>query len=214
MTSFIDLSREVRNEIYKLCLIQRAGQPAIFPVAIGNPKSNPTEYLTQHHQELQDLQSRLALGLLGANRLIRAEALPTFYGKNIWLLHSRCIIDHNLSTTYELREPFKSHITLFRRVAVSFDPKDIYTDHLGYNWKNDGYCSGFDEQPLRSYALLYCVWANMIDALKKMPLTRLDLDLDGCETEVMEQLIWEPTLLGSFVDQAALNAVHTEREDR
>ena len=104
MARFVDLPREVRNQIYHYCLVVQ-GEILIYDEGYCVPKEQ---------------QARPpSLNLTAVNKLIRTEALEVLYRKNVWIMGNdpHCI-------NYE-DHPWVLYGKLFRHVVLYFNRFDI-----------------------------------------------------------------------------------------
>lgn len=76
MTGFLSLSREIRDMIYTLALVM---DDVIVPY---------NEYYPLKDEEMGFRKNLPTVALLGASKLIEAEAAPIFYGKNTFRITS------------------------------------------------------------------------------------------------------------------------------
>ena len=220
MTGFLDLPLEIRNDIYKLALITE--NDVIMPVL------NKLELYVEEDININMAISRwvkdeLGFGLLAASKVISQEVKPIFYGGNTWYFSAETLVRHRDTTTYNLREPYKSNLQFFRKISMRFDRRDIREAEITWErtWTHMPQFLTKRSKNARKYNAQLAVWAQLIDALAQMPLTTLDLDLWNCSiTEdrsysretLMNRLLCDTTLLGSFATSEAFKTHSSGQE--
>ena len=109
MAGFLDLPREIRDGIYKLCLLVDAEIVA-----------HPDYFETATNFSVEGV-NRPAVALLRVNRQVGQEAAAVLYGSNIWRIpnHCRLIKEDRPPTVYERYGPF------FRQVTIRLDNRDM-----------------------------------------------------------------------------------------
>ena len=116
MTAFTDLSLELREQVYKLSLLT---SKIIYPY--------PTYY-----EEVQGAvayrnwpaEEKIAAGLLGTNKQIRAEATKFIFGNNVW--HLSGVKEVPVKSQKEWPETvWTAHRGQFRHVEVTFHFGDL-----------------------------------------------------------------------------------------
>ena len=102
MTGFLDLSREIRDMIYNLCLVT---DKVIVP--------SEEYYPLDRVRDLAFRNSMPTVALLGVSKLVGAEAAEVLYGNNTWRIAS------------EDNDVWIGGAELFRHIVLVFDQRDI-----------------------------------------------------------------------------------------
>lgn len=106
MPSFLDLPREIRDQIYSHCLLVN-----------GEVVAHPA-YFEEQSIFGDDGLSRPVFALLCVSRQIHQETATIVYGQNTWHIPNTTRLDLRL-------ELYRNNAFLFRRVSLCFSWKDI-----------------------------------------------------------------------------------------
>jgi hypothetical protein len=187
MSCFFLLPREIRDIVYSLVLcVDGIVLPYVRPQAFNSYRA-----------------SRISTGLLLVNKKVREEALPTWFGHNIWRIPSR--IDWNCvhSISYE-ESLFKRYGLFFRKIVIDYDSKDelhvfeafCETTHRLLDFAPEHSRRIEILHKLRALYLTYC-WRIKNRYIKHMTaLTSITVDIDRlscplgcCRLEVLRRLL-------------------------
>ena len=115
MATFTTMPREIRDQIYKLCLIT---DKFIYP------------YVT-YYEEMDGIEpynkqaDKLAVSLLIVSKQIRDEAAPILFGGNTFHL---CLVNPCKSQISVPERLWSVHEKHFRHIELAFDARDIHPD--------------------------------------------------------------------------------------
>ena len=192
MTSFLGLPFEIRTIIYDLSLIT---DEVIFP------------YVTYYEADdgikpYSGSGMKLAIGLLGVNKMVRTEAAAVLFGRNTW----------HLSKTWEAGdgdrddEPlWEAHIHRFRHMKVRFDTRDVHPQsrrNYEQSW-----------MPTNEHRVLYVHHAQSVDlssswyekrsVLLRMQLESIWINISNCSCpssccRLTQHLLFHPYMLNPW----------------
>lgn len=120
-SAFMRLPREIRNMIYKLCLVVHG---EIVPYKENYDRDTAQDYT----------EDKPMIALLAVDKVIRQEAASIFYGKNVWRITSKAddlakasytLISIALSGGHEPKTIWIVHARRFRRVIIYAHRLDV-----------------------------------------------------------------------------------------
>ena len=221
MPSFLNLSLDVRLEIYQLSLLTDS---LIIPYLNqwekedGQPPAGVRDHEVQMNSVFlfeptaplkvsSHLKNELALGLLSANRQISAEAKVVFYGSNRWMLSAS--LQRSGGDMHQFMLLWKTNIKLFRHVHVSLDMRDLHPNDLKQIADRGGFDHMEEQHPITatmqshhdtSILRLGLTWARKLLLLCQMRLTSLSINVADCYCpttccRMVEALLLEESLL-------------------
>ncbi|CAD6588381.1 MAG: hypothetical protein ASARMPRED_003542 [Alectoria sarmentosa] len=110
---FTTLPREIRDMILDLCLVVGT----ITPYPANN----------EHRDPFKNAASRPVVSLFLVNKMVSAEAVENFYGKNIWVISWSWGHEHLLARDAQIPTDkiWHVHRERIRHVSLSFDLQDL-----------------------------------------------------------------------------------------
>ncbi|KAL8652296.1 MAG: hypothetical protein Q9226_004333 [Calogaya cf. arnoldii] len=183
MTAFTDLSLELREQIYKLSLLT---SKTIYPYpAYYEEVQGAVAYRNWPAEE------KIAAGLLGTNKQIRAEAAKFIFGNNVW--HLSGVKELPVESQKEWPETvWTAHRDEFRHVKVIFHFGDLTLENRQYSFSylfprasegwNEYDPTGERVKEVHRSALvdLQDIWCARMPFIASLHLDALTVDLFDC----------------------------------
>ena len=188
MERFLDFPREIRDEIYAICLVS---DYTIVPYAdpcedAENEKSD---------QAISAKEAILNHGLLGTSRMIRDESSSIFYGRNTFHC-TLFMVGKEPNHREDLALMWGPNIKYFRRLSITFDFRQSCTWRRGsiasdleslieadggVRWRE--LSMNADDEPFAGYLqrqsyLLERLWGKDLHLIRKMTLTHLVININ------------------------------------
>ena len=198
MTHLLDMPLEIRNMIYKFCLISNK---VIIPYSLSTGYGIENEDAETCNKEQDEstptssnaIKSGLGLGLLAASRMISEEAKVVYYGGNRWQI-SNDTLYHDDETAYKdpelIKDLWKKNLQHFRHIDLCFSAWDRHAldakrlerlremalaKSCPVSKENR---KGLEHEDLVQGVCIAC--ARKLDLLYRMQLKTLEVDLEDC----------------------------------
>ena len=201
MAGFLDLSREIRDMIYKLCLVT---EKVIVPFK--------EHYPLDRVKDIGFRDNMPTVALLGVSKLIGAEAAEILYGKNTWRITSEAPDYYHAGEAGYLNDVqlWKRRAGLFRHIYLVFNHRDIDPDKYSHQieWEHEDLENSQETSRTQQWILqdtlhgraddlMKDTWHDKLEFLPKMPnLVTVQIDVAKlycssgcCRKEVLKALL-------------------------
>jgi hypothetical protein len=156
---FLDLPAEIRNKIYRLCLVVGEVYPRRNPED-DRRLDNETDYEAAETQVFQ------------LCRQIFAEAAPIYFAENKFVLSSGSLPWSHRTSDFRYKPLSKVAHSNLRSLSITFDLRDaqiLPSDLISTNYGD----SAFEQALLRQ-------WRQIVDLVKHLDLKLLEVSLANC----------------------------------